>query len=385
MKKIIKSIIYNFPIHLKNYIILESNPDLSDNTFALYKMLLKKRVNEKYKIFWFVKDKSKYKDINIKNVYFVDYFNKVSILKRIKIFYIHIKAKYIIDCNKFVYKKNKRQKRLHLGHGMPYKLVPEYCKETGKVDFLISLSPFFDNELSELHIVEKNKIIDIGFPRNDDLFSKDKDITVLFKNKKYKKIILWLPTYRQRKNIKSEWIIYNNFKLGLPIIYSIENLKKLNNLLKELDILLVLKPHPAQDLSTIKAEELSNFVILTDYNLTKKNINLYEFLGQTDALITDYSSVYYDYLLTDKPIAITKDDFEEYKKNFNFVYDNIFDVIKGEYINNFDDFKTFFYNVANGKDLTKEERIKIKNKLHKYQDGESSNRVYKLLENEGGL
>ena len=41
MKKMLKNLIYNLPIHLKDYIILESNPDLSDNTYALYKILLK--------------------------------------------------------------------------------------------------------------------------------------------------------------------------------------------------------------------------------------------------------------------------------------------------------------------------------------------------------
>jgi len=53
MKKVLKNIIYNFPIPLKRYIILESNPDLSDNTYALYKELLRNKVNDKYKIFWF--------------------------------------------------------------------------------------------------------------------------------------------------------------------------------------------------------------------------------------------------------------------------------------------------------------------------------------------
>lgn len=385
MKKQIKDIIYKFPISLKNYIILESNPDLSDNTYALYETLLKNKINEKYKLFWFVNNKEKYKDINIKNVYFINYFGQTKFSEIIKSSYINLKAKYIIDCNKFIQKRNKNQKRLHLGHGMPYKLVPEYCNATGKVDFMLSLSPFFDDNLSKLHLVDKDKIIDLGFPRNDDLFTNSKNINALFKNKNYKKIILWLPTYRQRVNKNSNLSMKESFQMGLPIIYNIEDLKFLNNLLTELDILLVLKPHPAQDLSLITVENLSNFVILTNQDLEKENINLYEFLGQTDALITDYSSVYYDYLLTNKPIAITTDDFDEYKKVFNFVYDNIFDVVKGEYINNFDEFKTFLQNISVGNDIAKKEREKMKNTLHKYQDENSSKRVYEFLINEMGL
>lgn len=80
MKKTIKNIIYNLPIHTKNYIILESHPDLADNTCSLYEFMLKNRVNDKYKLFWFVKDKSMYKNIDEKNVYFINYFRKFDLL-----------------------------------------------------------------------------------------------------------------------------------------------------------------------------------------------------------------------------------------------------------------------------------------------------------------
>ncbi len=385
MNKKIKNIIYNFPIHLKKYIILESNPDLTDNTYSLFKTLLKNKVNEKYKLFWFVNDKNIYQNFNIKNVYFINAFGKMNFFENLKMKYINYKAKYIIDCNKLVYKKNINQKRLYLPHGMPYKLVAEYCDLIGEVDYFLSLAPFFDTTLSKLCHVDKDNIIDLGFPRNDDLFSKTKNIKNLFKNKNFDKIIIWLPTYRQRENKNSKLNIQNFFGLGIPIIYNIENLRALNNFLKQLNILLVLKPHPAQDLSVIKTEKLSNFILLTNQDLEKENINLYEFLGQTDGLITDYSSVYFDYLLTNKPIAITTDDLEEYKKVFGFAYDDIFKVIKGEYINNLDDLKLFIQNVSAGNDVAKKDRENMKKVLHKFQDGNSSNRVYEFFVNNMGL
>ena len=236
MKKLIKKIIYNLPIHLKKYIILESNPDLSDNTYSLYKTLLENRVNEKYRIFWFVNDRSLYKNISTKNVYFINAFGKLNFLAKFKKKYINYKAKYIIDCNKLVYKKNINQKRLYLGHGMPYKKVLEYCKLIGNVDYFLSLSPFFDDILSEFTGIDRNKFIDLGFPRNDDLFCKNKSITNLFKDKSYKKVILWLPTYRQRENKTSNLNMKNTFNLGIPIIYDIASLKDLNDSLKNLNI-----------------------------------------------------------------------------------------------------------------------------------------------------
>lgn len=117
---------------------------------------------------------------------------------------------------------------------MPYKVVSEYCSSIGYVDYMVSLSPFFDDKLSSITFTKENKMIDLGFPRNDDLFSKSKDIRFIFKDKSYKKVIVWLPTYRQRVNKDSNLSMDNSFELGLPVIYNVENLKEINNLLKNL-------------------------------------------------------------------------------------------------------------------------------------------------------
>ena len=385
IKRIIRKIIYNSPIHLRRYIILESNPDLADNTYALYKTLLKNKVNEKYKIFWFVYNKSLYEDINIKNVFFINFFGEKTLFEKIKAKYINIKAKYIIDCNKYIYKKNRRQKRLYLGHGMPIKTVPEYCNQIGKTDYILSLSDFFIEPLSKLFHTSENTIIPIGYPRNDDLFVKNKSIKLILKDIEFKKVIMWLPTYRQRVNKDSELTMKDSYGLGIPIIYNIESLRKINDCLKENNILLILKPHPAQDMSLIKTEDLSNFIIITNSDLEKANINLYEFLAQTDALITDYSSVYYDYLLIDKPIGITTDDIEEYKKIFGLLCEDIYTVVKAEYISDLFEFEKFIKNIASESDVARKQREEAKNSLIKYQDGNSSQRVYEFLRDNMGM
>jgi len=124
---------------------------------------------------------------------------------------------------------------------------------------------------------------------------------------------------------------------------------------------------------------LTNFVILYNEELEEKNVQLYQFIGSTDALITDYSSIYYDYLLTGNPIGLTVDDYELYKKDTGFVYENIFDYIIGEHILNVDDFIKFINNVADGKDILKEKRDEMTKLFHKYPDGNSTERVYNVL------
>lgn len=57
-------------------------------------------------------------------------------------------------------------------------------------------------------------------------------------------------------------------------------------------------------------------ILLGKKLLTVPNqMDLYEILPHTDLLITDYSSVYFDYLLLDKPIVFTPTDLGEYSKN----------------------------------------------------------------------
>ena len=60
-----------------------------------------------------------------------------------------------------------------------------------------------------------------------------------------------------------------------------------------------------------QAKELK--IISSDW-LAETNEDLYSFLGVTDILITDYSSVYFDYLLLDRPIIFINNDLEEYRR-----------------------------------------------------------------------
>ena len=70
-------------------------------------------------------------------------------------------------------------------------------------------------------------------------------------------------------------------------------------------------------------------------------------LAGSDALITDYSSVYYDYTLHDKPIAVVWEDIEDYKRFPGFAVD-LSDYLKGaEKIYKIDELCGFVESVAN--------------------------------------
>ena len=167
--------------------------------------------------------------------------------------------------------------------------------------------------------------------------------------------------------------------LGIPICYSEEDYFKLNRFLEEHNILLLLKPHPAQNIDMIVNTHCSNICILDNDELKKYNIQTNELLAQTDALITDYSSIYYDYLLLNKPIGITLDDYEQYKEEMGFVFANPLEVIKGSYIYNIDDLCDFITSIAMNQDEFREIRSHITKLIDKYHDCYSSNRVFEFI------
>ena len=109
---------------------------------------------------------------------------------------------------------------------------------------------------------------------------------------------------------------------------------------------------------------------------------LYELLAQTDALITDYSSVYFDYLLTDRPIALTIADKEEYFTHFTLAFPDYKEAVKGFYIETFSQLSSFLAEIAKGVDSAREERMPVKEKYHTKDAGNSAKAIVDLLEKE---
>lgn len=376
MKNKLKDFIYNlnYKFLLKNEILLESVPDYCDNPKGVFDEMIKQKINDKYKIIWFVEDQNKFKNIKIKNVKFItrnSYF-------KLRFLYHNLFAKYIVDCNKCIRKRNKYQLRIYLSHGTPIKIAKEYCKAIGKVDYIIQVSDFFSEINTNLFGLDSEHVITTGLPRNDLLMDKKIIINDYFPDIKRNKTILWFPTYRNHKNKSSE-NKKSYFPFGLPTINTKRELVELNNYLKEKAILLLINFHPAEDTSKILEIELSNIKIIDNQIFEKDHSSLYHLLKTVNAYITDYSSTYYDSLLLNIPIGLAIPDIKTYKKNNGFIFDKYEDGIIGEYIYNFSDLKHFINNVSDGKDVCKLKRNKAKKIYNKYLDNNSANRVLEIL------
>ena len=244
-------------------------------------------------------------------------------------------------------------------------LLPNY-------DIFISTSEFYSNNVFKPAFRIK-KILETGYPRNDILFSKDTnsnnkllintDLNTLNSIIKFKesnnKLILYAPTYRESNNLQSN---KKDRELTSLVKFGSEN-----------NIKIVFKSHP---------DHLNRFLYKNDNVLHYKyDMDIYPALSHFDILITDYSSIYMDFLLLDKPIIFYPYDFEDYIKNsrsIQFDYEGItpgpkcynekelIDLVSQLLINNIDSYK--------------DKREEILNIAFRNKDNKSSKRVWDYIE-----
>lgn len=377
LSKIFRFILGKLPLK-RDYIIFESIPELDGSPWMIYQELVKKGFDQKYKLVWFTE--AKYKDS--RSITCIPYFKQYNWIKIAQNYYILAKAKVIVENNRFLNKINSKTFRLHTQHGAPLKKCFFYTFEMGNVDAVLSLSKNMAVLEKKIFPSAQGKIFPLGYPTNDRLFNA----IDLYKNgfwkectkteKIFKKIIGWLPTYRQygHSNLAKTDII---FPYGIPLLYTKQNMDTINDILKKNDILLVVQIHHVQA-KNFPNFDYSNIVLISSSIKEKHHISTINLMHNFDALITDYSAAYHEYILLNRPIALSIDDFEQYSENPGFSI-NYFDWIKGVYLKNYIDLINFINDVAKGIDSAKEERLLALHRIHKYLDNHSTQRVVNFL------
>lgn len=276
-------------------------------------------------------------------------------------------------------KPTSKQLFIQMWHGSPLKHLSR-TKQLKNGDYyscILYASDLFKDEMRQSFVVDDNKLVLVGNPRNDDLL-KETRLPRDFENNG--KIILWLPTFRRGIGLKET-------EKDLPILDN-NNILELDERLVSLGIKLYIKPHPLQmgGLSELfSSYKPRNFQLITDDILREHNLTLYSFLGKTDALLTDYSSVFFDYLLLNKPIGFAIDDIDEYKKSRGFSLEPAENYMPGKKILTMHDLLQFVQDVHDGNDEYEAERKAVNNKVNYYTDDKSCERCAKLILNTLGI
>ncbi len=201
-----------------------------------------------------------------------------------------------------------RKTVIYIGHGTPVKTFIFTYKamllrdrfnhiiENWNYKYIIASSDKEAENLAMCFNKKKKDILITGTPRNELL------VSTRGKNQNSSIRILYAPTYRSGKNI--DLFPFKDF-----------NLKELDRGLGEIRVKLEIKIHMNQPEQLYDYKECENIVFIT----SDKDIH-YELMNYS-LLITDYSSLYVDFLLLNKPIIFLDYDLEDFSTNRGFLYD----------------------------------------------------------------
>ena len=355
----------------KRAIVFESTPDFADNTFAVFEQMFRQGLGEKYKLVWSCSKEEKLPK-SYGKIYYI-YPLKKGLWQRLRNAYYMANANCLICCNRFLKPWMKKQTSFYLTHGAPIKAVRGYFTMPPSIHYCLSPSEWLlDITAYELN-VEKDKMFALGYPRNDVLTQPVCQVKKMLSTD-CEKVIIWYPTFRQHK--QKSGISCGN---AMPIIHDAQAAQLLNERAKALGVLIVMKPHFAQDLSYIKDLGLSNIRFIDDGFFRQHNTTSYQFVAGCDAMLTDYSSTYFDYLLCDKPVGLIWEDIEAYRSNPGFAVD-MDEVGKGaSLIYTLDEFMEFVSQVAHGEDPHREARNALCDLVNYSKDGKNAQRVTQFI------
>lgn len=344
-----------------NSIFIYSNLGFRDNVRSLYDYLVAHHYNDKYSIVCSLDDYEKYSTAPPKNVKFVSNWQGLGYF---------LTSKYAFySFGKYPIKPSSRQVVVNLWHGMPLKTVGNLEKGFENVDYhyftyTIATSPMFADIMSRSFKCPLENVLLTGQPRCDVLFGG---------SVRPEKNILWLPTYRNSDRLGS-----NNSNLShgfdFPLVENVSQLEELNSLLVSLGYTLTIKPHPLQN-ETMSLGEYSNIKVVTQQDCDSLGITIYDMFMSSSALITDYSSVSFDYLLLDKPIAFTMDDFSEYDGSRGFSVADPQSLMAGCKVRSFEGLLEYVRNVANGVDDYSSERARVNALVNSHQSACASKAI----------
>lgn len=366
-----------------NLIVLESEGDICDNSYALYDYMKKNDYLNKYKVVWLVDDVNNAKKNKWPNTDFCTKIPKNIQFKR---------SKYLATCKYYIFDhcnvvdnllKRKEQLNVNLCHGLGFK-APKGSNNYPKTrpDLLVATGPFAAKGVSLCQNEPLDKIKTLGYPRIDYLFNTEtEDIDLIkskFKLNNFNKILLWMPTFRKSNN-DSISENYLDEGTGLPLMDTKVKYLDFNSYLKEKNIICILKIHHLQSEMDVFKENFSNIKILKDDELKNLGIQLYQFIPVSDCLMTDYSSISNDYLVLNKPIIYMLDDYDKYNLSRGFYLDNTKDYMKGYHVYTINELKSSIDEITKGIDKYNVERKNITHLYHSYLDGDASKRILKEL------
>lgn len=238
---------------------------------------------------------------------------------------VFIFSSYLTDCG-FFYAQ--RSVDVNLWHGVGIKKIERQIKTGASAkwykknifnrialphlfkapDLFLVTSQYMASHFKEAFEISDEQLCFSGYPRLTLKFENDFLKEEKKKYRKYRNIIVYAPTFRDDKSNKNP--IFN---------LSYQEFIDFNNNLFISNNLLILKPHPNEKININNISDLSNIVLWNNI------FDIYEFKELVNCLITDYSSIFYDFLfIGGVDLIMFPFDYEDYLKNCRDMADDYF-------------------------------------------------------------
>ena len=237
-----------------------------------------------------------------------------------------------------------------------------------ELDLVIASSKQHAEQARDFFVIKQDNIVITGSPRNDILFSSEATVVedeaaswIDNSHREGKQVFIYMPTFRddRRPAFPHSW-------------------KKLDSLAGRLGIRILVRLHPV-DAAIPSPTQLKQFENLF---LHDKNADPYYLFSKIDCLITDYSSVVYDYMLLHRPIIFFCPDLDEFLRNSRSFYFDYLDVTPGPKPRTLEELENTMIKIISSDPETtplNEAYEKTLRNFHKFQDGHSSERVYQEI------
>ncbi|SPP27740.1 CDP-glycerol--poly(Glycerophosphate) glycerophosphotransferase [Brochothrix thermosphacta] len=213
---------------------------------------------------------------------------------------------------------------------------------------------------SEAFGVPENKVVVTGIPRNDVFFNDNYATKVLHKLKVYfpeiigkDKVITFAPTFR------------GHGKKTAHYPYEYINVSEMGEFARETNSVILIKMHPFIKEKISIPEKYKEYIVDAS-----KYREINDFLFITDILITDYSSVIYEYSLFEKQMIFYAFDYEEYSENRDF-YLPYKKAVPGEIVYTFKD----LMKILRSQHYDSEKISRFKHENYQFVDSYASRRV----------
>ena len=366
--KKIFSMINNLIPKKKNKVIFKSRPDVSGNAKAFSDYLV---TNQKeFEVVWIVESEGRFQPGPVK------YVRKGSFSALLH----YVTSRYIVTThNEMIGTRASSQNYISLWHGMPLKKIcylGEYDYK-GMEDFSanrIATSEIMRAIISACFCEKANNVYVTGQPRNDFLYHNQ---GIKFPGAAEKKTILYAPTFRENQEAAAysdgKEISDNNFLRVTDF-----NMATLDDFLEKHNAQLFIKLHPYEENAFIDTNLSDNIkVIKTDF-FQQHNLDVNHLLRDIDILVTDYSSMYFDYMLLNRPICFLIPDLQSYANSRGgFTLQPVEWWMPGAHIQSQFALQDELEKLLSGHDDYINHRTRVNSIINLYKDGKNSERVFR--------